>query len=137
MTTTSESKGYKLSEKDRVSAERTLGVLIQSMANTLDRHDRIRDPVTRNTLLLDKLCIGIDTLTAVAVILPEKYGLDQDLCDKIVKVAERTKKQILELFDWVQNPIYSPEHPIGKNMMIQSKENFEDGIGLEDEKRAA
>lgn len=114
--TESEEK-YTMSEKDRKKMAPVLKVFIKSINNTLDRHDKIRDPMARNMLILDKVCTSIDFLSGMAETLPTELGFDRDLCNDMTKASKRLKSVIDSLFDWIQHPTYTVEHPVGKTMM--------------------
>lgn len=121
----SEEKEYQLSKKDLAVYKRVIKTFMQSINNTLDRQDTIRDPMTRNTLILDKLCSGLDLLVASAEILPKELGFDREFCEDIAKTSSRVKRVTNSLFQWVQHPTYTTEHPVGQEMMQKGQTSLD------------
>lgn len=123
-----EQNPHLLEEKQRKGMTPTIKTLLQTVNNSLERYDKIRDPIARNMILLDKLCVGMDVMVSAAEVMPEEAGFDKALCKDIAETAQKIKVAINQLFDWIQHPTYTKEHPIGLEMMNngQSKlENFD------------
>ena len=116
-----------MSEKDRIYTTKIIKVLMKGINNSLDRHDKIRDPMTRNILLLDKMCSGMDMIGALAEVMPKEEGFDREFCEEVKTTSERMKKVVGSLFEWVQNPTYDSNHPVGREMMRQGQENLDRG----------
>jgi len=113
---------YELNEQQR----KNVVPLIRTIGNQLDRHKNVRDPIARNMLLVDNLCAIVDLMCAIADTIPQEAGFDRDTCKEIKEVSDRIKQAIMELFDWIQNPTYTTEHPVGQEMMRQGQKRLED-----------
>lgn len=116
-----------MSKGDRKRYGATIRIFLKTLNNMLDRHDKIRDPMTRNALILDKMCAGMDLLGGFADVLPKETGFDREFCDEVHATIERLKRVINSLFEWIQNPTYSNEHPIGREMMKQGQASLDAG----------
>ena len=98
---------------------------IRTIKNTLERRNKIRDPMARNMMLLDQMCQGMDFITSLADTLPKEVGFDRDLCGEIKDVSEKMKHSVDSLFNWIQSPTYTNEHPVGQEMMRQGQEKLD------------
>ena len=128
-------------EKDRIKAEQQKQVAIAikltmaSVNNSLDRYDTIRDPMTRNIVLLDKLCTGFDVLASIAMVLPRENGFDVKFCEDVQTTVKRIQTVVGNLFDWIQHPTYTSNHPVGLQMMQQGQEKLDHGVKALDEEK--
>lgn len=88
------------------------------------RYKSVPDVVAKNALVLDKLMIMTDIMMSFLTVKMEdcvKQGCD-------VKGAEEVfsdiKNDLQGLWEFVQHPAYSPDHPFGKQLMKTSGEHF-------------
>jgi len=127
-------------KKAKKRANRETKMIIDGTLTTLERmferNFKTDDPVIRHTLFLEKLYSMLDISFGFAEVAINKFNdgcKDED--DKIsTAYIARNKKLISSiqnemnlLNEWVQSPIYGPDHPIGVNLMMAAK-NHHDSI---------
>lgn len=117
--------------------------------NSLKRLNSIEDPMLRYSLLVEGLRILMpammeafkiklvndnmelhDKMTDNEIVESEKHLLYKiKINDQTIDQVDETIHLIDKYFDgfssWVRQPIYSPDHPYGNNIMKDSKNNFE------------
>lgn len=120
-----EHKPYRLSGKELAQTSVVIRTLIRTIKNKLDRRDKIRDPMARNMLLLDQMCVSMDLIASIAETLPKEVGFDRDLCLEIKDVSDKMKQAVDSLFDWIQHPTYTDQHPVGQEMMRQGQKSLD------------
>lgn len=58
--------------------------------------------------------------------------IDKDITPEIIlkmkNLSLNMQKELNSLMQWIQHPIYSPDHPIGNNMMNKSMEHFQQNL---------
>lgn len=91
--------------------------------SVLTRHARIKDPVARHLMLADKLCWGIDFTTAAIKAFADEEHIDTELVLKAEQLIRKLQEEINLLMDWIQSPVYSPDHPYGHTMMEAAVDN--------------
>lgn len=116
-------------ERERKELKKQIEFILNTLDNTMYRYNNIKDPAIKFTLFVDKLCFSIDiaigALKAYACSDDENWILDADLEERITKSASYLQNEMNKLIDWIQSPIYSPDHPYGEQLMKQSKESFD------------
>lgn len=110
----------------------TFKIILNQCISNISQLNDILDPVTKNCMFLDKLRMHLDI---ASIMMATHYKQMSGESTETSDVLENIKflKNIInlymdELFIWVQNPVYSPEHPVGYNMMINAKDNFNKNI---------
>lgn len=106
--------------------------IVGSLERIFNRNFEVNDPVTRYTLFLDKLYMFID----ISISMSEAYvkysdpknEISTDHIIRIKRLALSIQEEMKKLSNWVQNPIYSPDHPLGKMMMESAKNDFNKNI---------
>jgi len=90
----------------------------------LDRHKRTADPVTRATLLFDKLCLVTDMLCAYIENGDSTKDYPAELVTRGKNVSKVLTSELDFILDWISSPSYSPDHPFGNNVMTAAKNNY-------------
>lgn len=102
-------------KREKEQKEQAIRAVLSAVENNFARAQRIKDPVTRNIVFLEKLltvgdiCIG--GLNTYGIDFPEDLKLRSENITKVINT------QIEGLIDWIQQPIYSPDHFLGNMMM--------------------
>ncbi len=109
-------------KREKEQKEQAIRAALSAVENNFARAQRIRDPVTRNIVFLEKLL----TVGDICIGALNTYGVDfpEDLKIRSENVTKLINTQIEGLIDWIQQPIYSPDHPIGNMMMKESEKSF-------------
>ena len=118
--------------KERRIREQSLMMesIVGSLERILNRNFEVKDPVSRYIMFLDKLYMFIDISMSMSEAYI-KYGnkedeISTDFVVRINNLAISIQKEMKMLSNWIQNPIYSPDHPLGKMMMESAKsDHFE------------
>ena len=110
--------------EDKKNFEMAANVFINLLENINKRHNAVKDPATRYALLVDKLCLGLDTGLAMMNMMMEQVGADPELQIKIEAASAKLQTQLTGLMDWVINPVYGPDHPFGNNIMNNAATDF-------------
>lgn len=108
-----------------------LDMILRILEKNMDRSRSIKDPVTRFTLLVDKLCLSIDVIMSILESGHSKIPDDpkyKDLKSRMDKVGLNINKDLNDLMSWIQQPVYSPDHPLGSDLMEKSKAHFENVV---------
>ena len=100
--------------------------LIQVLNRSVTRHKKSKDPMIRATLLVDKLCTSIDI--GMAMLICNNYDFPEDLKTRMSATSSMINDEINFLLDWVCTPIYSPDHPIGNNIMKNAEKSFHNNM---------
>jgi hypothetical protein len=125
MSDDSKNNRYQLKGKELVDASVLVKTWIRAVKNTLERREKIRDPMARNMMLLDQMCIGMDFIGSIADTFPKEIGFDRELCLEIKDVSDKMKHSVDSLFDWIQHPTYTTQHPVGAEMMKNGQEKLD------------
>lgn len=103
-----EENKYLICDQERPKVAMAVKVVLGTVNNILDRRDRIRNRNTKLALLVDQLCMSMDTLNGAAETLPEQAGFDRELCEQIRTTVGRMRNAMNELFEYVQDPHAEP-----------------------------
>lgn len=90
-------------------------ILVEFLESNLKRQEKMKDPVIRHTVFLEKLCMGAELGLCGLKSNVNKFPLELQV--RLDAVTKLVMDKIVELEDWIQQPIYSPDHPYGNNMM--------------------
>ena len=126
----------------------TTETMIQAISKMVTRMSKIKDPVARFSVITTLFSMIADMATsflkiklsksikglnynnnppeerkkAIEDLISRKDKLEHD-GDKLIEIVDK----ILDgLSEWIQNPIYSPDHPLGNNIMKDAKSDFTD-----------
>jgi hypothetical protein len=92
--------------------------IITTASYVLAGYREIEDPVLRYSLLVDKLAIMLHIVVGlIEVHAPTTPGPQQLQYQNLVTGLRSDMK---DLSAWIQHPVYSPDHPFGRNLMLQS-----------------
>lgn len=112
-------------EENKMMSAIAFNGCVRALKSMNARYRSVPDVVAKHTLVLDKLMIMTDIMMSAMTIKMEDYT--NQGCD--VKGAEEVcndiKKDLQELWEFVQHPAYSPEHPFGAQLMKKSGEHFD------------
>lgn len=96
-----------------------------------ERQSRIKDPVSRYTVLCDKLATIPDILLAVMKSNYEDNDVSLTTMKELMVARKKFNDEIIKMMDWIASPTYSPDHVIGNSMMKESEDRFkQDAISL-------
>ncbi len=112
--------------------------IIAIVAATRRSSNRVKncDVIVRNTLLVDRMCTFIDAsftllgcfINSVNEDLEEKDQIPREKIDKwlnlIAQIDQEWTDDMTSLIDYIQQPMFSPDHPRGVKLMQKSKQNF-------------
>lgn len=101
------------------------------ITNMIARHRRQKDPVIRATLLFEKLCTICDLITATMGTV--NRDLPEESQKKMMDITETLQTELNFVMDWINSPIYSPDHPFGQNLMNSCEKSFEESSSKEKE----
>jgi hypothetical protein len=107
---------------EKEQKEKACSAVLGGLENNFARARKIKDPMTRHIIFLEKLL----TIQDVVVGTLNVYHVDMsdDLKIRIEKLMGLYNDEIDSLLDWIQSPIYDPSHPIGNAMMKACEEDF-------------
>ena len=91
--------------------------------NTLTRYRACRDPVTRYCLILDKPLLVIEHLMGMSQAFISK--MTPQAGDRCQKAINYVKEDLTFLSEWIQQPVHSPDHHVGKEVMQQAAKSFD------------
>ncbi len=99
----------------------------------MNRYKNIKDPSTKFTLLLDKLCFVIDVgLAALNTYAMDEKDMTPELQVELDNASKDLQIELGKLADWIQSPVYGPDHPYGNQLMKESGRNFEESKSIND-----
>lgn len=90
-------------------------LIISSIKRTLERYHTKKDPVVKYTLIIDKFHVLMDII--VSFLLINLKDLSEDDRKEFESMIEILHNDLNSLEEWVQAPIYSPDHPFFKIQM--------------------
>ena len=90
--------------RDRIS---TIKSILMIFSRGLGRHSNCADPITRATLLFDKLCLCIDIITVA--ILSGNYDVPDDLKNEIMTVSSNLNTELNYIFNYISDEEQIPE----------------------------
>ena len=97
-----------------------LNIILTALESNFNRARLIKDPVTRHILFLEKLLAVKDIFVASLDAIP----MTEDTKIRSQKLCTTINGEVESLIDWIQQPIYSPDHPIGNSMMKEAEKDF-------------
>lgn len=97
---------------------------LNSINNMFARLKGIADPGTRHCLFVDKLCMSLDILMGLLQVRLKEYT--PDIRNKAETTLSNLQKQLQDLFEWLQNPVYSPDHAFGNMLMKSAEEDMKE-----------
>ena len=97
-----------------------INVVLTSLESNFDRTKKIRDPVTRHILFLEKLLSFKDVMMASLETIP----MSKESKIRSEKLCAIINGEVESLIDWIQQPIYSPDHAFGNSMMKEAEKDF-------------
>lgn len=106
--------------KNSEEQQKVLNVILTALESNLGRAKKIKDPVTRHILFLEKLLAIKDIFIAAL----ENVEMAEETKYRSQKLCTIIDEEVESLIDWIQQPIYSPDHPIGNNMMKEAGKDF-------------
>ncbi len=116
----------KREKRQKKDGEKIAKVMLNIYKNTMYRYKNIKDPSTKYTLLVDKLCLALDISMAALTVLTDEYKINSELCAQITDASSDLQKELGNLIDWVQSPNYSPDKAYGNQIMKDAEEAYKD-----------
>lgn len=108
--------------------EKIAKVVLNLYKNTMYRYKNTKDPATRYTLLVDKLCFSLDLGMAALTACMDEENMDMQLQNEINTVSSDLQAELGHLMDWIQSPNYSPDRPYGNQVMKDAESSYQDKI---------
>lgn len=115
-------------------------VSIRSLNRGLDRSQNIADPVLRHTIFIDRIRLIFDTVFPILEKYIKDVKTDEEILDdenvRMIHSKIEETKTLINNFDkslnveldalvsWIINPVYSPDHPFGKNYCDHLSEKY-------------
>lgn len=90
----------------------------------LSRQRNIEDPTLRYSMFVDKLLMFLDIGIGLGKATLDDDDYPDELKERFEKLSEMLTNDLNSLMKWIQNPVYSPDHPYGNSMMKSSENNF-------------
>jgi len=94
---------------------------INVINNVLARQRRTKDPVIKYSMFLDKICLSIDILLGLL----NSIEVSPDVKSEMESSSKELQNEICSLLDWIQQPIYSPDHLYGSVLAKEAECNFQ------------
>ncbi len=110
-------------EDKKKKEERYIKAILSFVNRGSLRQKKIKDPVTRHTLFVEKISMLIDFCYSMLE-LRDKH-LSPGLLVDIEKTIKNVDDDLNSLIEWIQQPIYSPNHPIGNKIMKEAEKRYE------------
>jgi len=98
--------------------------VVEAIESVLSRQRKCKDPVIRYSLFVDKLLTMIDVGMGMFKGLTDNEKYPLELRVKINNLALTLQEDLADLMDWIQQPIYGPDHPYGNQMMRSSMNDY-------------
>ena len=106
-------------DKQRQDKIKMMSMVVSVMEQNLKRQNTYKDPLTRNSIFLEKILTVVDLIKAIMLI--EYNDIPADLQKKIDNLIGIFNTNITSLIDMMQEQCFSPNHPYGKAMMDAAK----------------
>lgn len=106
--------------KDKIQG---IEIALSILNNGIARHKRSGDPVLRTTMLVDKLCTIVDV--GLGYINTQDDDLPLELKERMTVTSKSITEELNFMLDWISNPVYSPDHPYGNNIMKEANKEFD------------
>ncbi len=116
----------KRKEMQRKDTEKVAKVVLNLYKNTMHRYKNTKDPATKYTLLVDKLCLALDLGMAALTAYVDEENMDSRLQEEINYVSSDLQAELGHLMDWIQSPNYSPDRPYGNQVMKDAEISYQD-----------
>ena len=99
-------------------------MFINFYGNISKRHNTIKDPATRYALFVDKLCLSIDAGLALLTTKMDELDIEPELKIKVEDSSAKLQEELNSLMSWITQPVYSPDHPYGGQIMKAASCDF-------------
>jgi hypothetical protein len=113
-----------LDELRKEENEKFVRSIICALESNFGRLNKIRDPSTRHIVFLEKLLTIKDIFAGALENNDKKFP--EDIRTRTQNLMKLMDTEIESLIDWVQQPTYSPDHPVGNAMMKEANKDFID-----------
>lgn len=110
--------------KEALQRNRTIKGVIDVVKASINRDRRIKDPMVRNMMFLKNLTLLLDAGAIAATAISTEMELDESNQREINNLNKMINEGITALMNWIQNPIYGPNHPYGEQMMKNAQEDY-------------
>lgn len=100
-----------------------IDVILNIAENNLGRARKIRDPVTRHVVFLEKILTVHDAL--IGMLNSSTIEMSDNSRIRIKNLCNILNEEVESLLDWIQQPTYSPDHPVGNTIMKEANKDFD------------
>ena len=98
---------------------------LSTIKTILKRQRNIDDPVVRYSVFVDKLSLILDMGVGVLKGYVDNDKYPTELRDELNALYNDFQQDLDGLMSWVRKPIYSPDHPLGSQIMNESNNEFQ------------
>lgn len=127
---TEEEKRQKEPEARRKWHDLTVTSIYNAVKANDKRMDIIRDPVAKNLIPIYMISSIVDVLSVAVSMSMDSDIVSEESAAKIAAINEILSSRLNSLIEWVQSPIYAPNHPVGQEMMQGAAKNFVENAKL-------
>ena len=115
-------KEEKEEEKKIDKQDQIMNMILGILENTFSRLEMVAEPAGRNVIFVYKLCLTLDfSITGLQNAPIKMRPKTKERSDKVVKMLRAYLRGLIE---WIQSPIYGPDHPYGQNEMKKAAQRF-------------
>lgn len=117
-------------QRDAELKRKNFTTLVTAIHNAVSannkRMGRIQDPVTRNLIPIYMISSIVDVLSVAISSSIDPEMITEENERKIAAIANIVNVRLDSLIEWIQSPIYAPDHPVGREMMSGAAKGFSD-----------
>lgn len=103
--------------------EEHVKMILSTLRRTIERYHTKKDPVIKYTLIIDKFHVVVDIL--ISMMMTNLKETTPEIKDEINSLISILHDDLNSLEDWIQAPIYSPDHPFFKIEMQKDLKELE------------
>ena len=111
-------------EKERNERIQIATMIVNALEDNLKRQHLYKDPVTRNSVFLEKLLCILDIFKGAM----HTYFNDvpDELHNRMTNIVTLLNTNMTSLIEMIQQPCYSPDHPYGREVMKTAQNDFKE-----------
>jgi len=115
----------RMREEEAIAEKNQIISMITNLCmNIFSRYHYIKDPMVKYTLIVDKCLLLLDVLSAAGMTCSQMKGVTEENKKQISITIGLMRDDLRGLQDWILNPTYSPDHPMGYGLMKDSRLDF-------------
>jgi len=110
-------------KSEKILLETTVASSCDIIERILSRQRAFADPIVRNTLFVDKLCLVLDALPLTVYI--KSKDAPPELIERVNGCLREINTELTQLFEWISSPQYGPDHAFGNNLMKEAEKDHD------------